>query len=212
MNQDSPPRQALPTRRLQILFVLAHASHLLHVAPSFEIKLVAGPTVHLLEHVPGRDPGHHVRGVLPRPNLSAGNACKDTKITTASNPASLSRKRSASRNSTQVVSSAAIAEGRRITTSPPASQFLGSRQDQIAKSAASNARPYSIALLLVCASVWQLVRWKDAQRARHMIGFVLSAAAIPYFHYLFATMYLVFLICAVYEYRVQSRVRAGRLI
>lgn len=83
---------------------------------------------------------------------------------------------------------------------------------EIAKQAAMNARPYGIALLLVVASVLQLVRWLDQRRLRNMVGFVLTAAAIPYFQFLFATIYLVFLAYAVYIWRSDRRLRLKELI
>jgi hypothetical protein len=45
-------------------------------------------------------------------------------------------------------------------------------------------------LLLVVASMLQLVRWLDAQRLRNMLGFVVTAAAIPYFHLLFSSVFI----------------------
>jgi hypothetical protein len=83
---------------------------------------------------------------------------------------------------------------------------------EISKEAATNARPYSIALLLVVASVLQLVRWLDTQRPRHLVGFILAAAAIPYFHLLFATTYLIFLAYAMYRWRTERKVRIGQLV
>ena len=71
---------------------------------------------------------------------------------------------------------------------------------EIAKNAATNARPYAIALLLVVTATSQLVKWLDTKRLRHMVGFILAAAAIPYFHLLFATTYLVFLAYGTYMY------------
>jgi uncharacterized membrane protein len=81
-----------------------------------------------------------------------------------------------------------------------------------AREAATNARPYGIALLLVVASVLQLVRWLDQRRLRNLIGFILTAATIPYFHYLFATVYLVFLRYAVYIWRSDRRLRIRDLM
>ena len=83
---------------------------------------------------------------------------------------------------------------------------------EIAKEAATNARPYGIALLLVVASVLQLVRWLDARRLRNMFGFVVTASAIPYFQYLFATVYLVLLAYGVYVWRSERRIRARDLM
>jgi hypothetical protein len=71
----------------------------------------------------------------------------------------------------------------------------------IAKDAAANARPYAIALLLVVTAMSQLVKWLDMKRLRNMIGFILAAAAIPYFHLLFTTTYLVFLAYGAYMWR-----------
>ncbi len=82
---------------------------------------------------------------------------------------------------------------------------------EIARQAATSARPYGIALLLVVASVLQLVRWLDQRRLRNMAGFVFTAAAIPYFQFLFATVYLVFLAYAVYIWRSERRLRIREL-
>ncbi len=83
---------------------------------------------------------------------------------------------------------------------------------EVAKQAATNARPYGIALLLVVASFLQLVRWLDRRRLRNMIGFVLTAAAIPYFQFLFVTIYLAFLAYAVYIWRADRRLRIRELL
>jgi mannosyltransferase len=83
---------------------------------------------------------------------------------------------------------------------------------EVAKDAATNARAYSIALLLLVVSVWQMMRWIETRRTRHLVGFVLSAAAIPYFHYLFFTIYFVFLVYGVYEWVIEHRVRPGELV
>lgn len=56
---------------------------------------------------------------------------------------------------------------------------------------AANARQYSIGLLMVVGSILQLVRWMNTGRRRNLAGFILFAAAIPYFHYFFASVYLV---------------------
>lgn len=69
---------------------------------------------------------------------------------------------------------------------------------------AANARQYSIGLLMVVASMLQLMRWMGSGRKRDGAGFVVFAAAIPYFHYFFASVYLVH---AVYVFR-RKRVRA----
>jgi len=72
---------------------------------------------------------------------------------------------------------------------------------EVAKNAAANARPYAIALLLVVTAMSQLVKWLDTKRLRNMVGFILAAAAIPYFHLLFTTTYLVFLAYGAYMWR-----------
>jgi mannosyltransferase len=60
--------------------------------------------------------------------------------------------------------------------------------DEVARNVV-NARSYSIALLLVTASMLELVRWLDTGQRRHMLAFAVLAAAIPYFQYLFAAIY-----------------------
>jgi 4-amino-4-deoxy-L-arabinose transferase-like glycosyltransferase len=68
----------------------------------------------------------------------------------------------------------------------------------IAKDGAVNARPYAIGLLLVVASTLELVWWLRFGRLRTMLAFAVLSAGIPYFHILFAVMYLVFIGYAVY--------------
>ncbi|MGB9072186.1 MAG: glycosyltransferase family 39 protein [Terriglobales bacterium] len=77
---------------------------------------------------------------------------------------------------------------------------------------AANARPYAIALLLVVGSMLQLVRWLDTGRARNLLGYVILTAAIPYFHYLFATVFVVHTAYALYRSRGEVRVRLARLV
>ena len=60
--------------------------------------------------------------------------------------------------------------------------------DEVVRNAV-NMRPYAIGLLLVTASMLQLVRWLDTGRTRNLAGFVLLAAAVPYFQLLFAVIY-----------------------
>ena len=83
---------------------------------------------------------------------------------------------------------------------------------EIAKQAAANARPYAIALLLVVASVLQLVRWLSQRKLSNMLGFVFATAAIPYFHFLFATTYPALLAYAIYTRRSDRRVRIRELV
>lgn len=63
---------------------------------------------------------------------------------------------------------------------------------------AVNARPYGIGLLLIIAGALELVRWMRSGRLRNMLAFVFLTAAIPYLHYLFAVIYLVFFVYSVY--------------
>ena len=82
---------------------------------------------------------------------------------------------------------------------------------EVAREAATNARPYGIALLLVVASMLQLVRWLDAQRLRNMLGFVVTAAAVPYFHLLFSTVYLVFFAYGIHRWRTERKIRIQQI-
>jgi hypothetical protein len=77
---------------------------------------------------------------------------------------------------------------------------------------AANARPYAIALLLVVGSMLQLVRWLDTGRTRNLLGYVILTAAIPYFHYLFATVFFVHAAYALYRSRGDRRVRPVGLL
>jgi 4-amino-4-deoxy-L-arabinose transferase-like glycosyltransferase len=70
--------------------------------------------------------------------------------------------------------------------------------------AAANARPYALGLLFVVASTWELVRWLDSGRKRDLLLYVLLAAAVPYFHYLFATIFIVHGIYAGYRIRLEA--------
>jgi hypothetical protein len=77
---------------------------------------------------------------------------------------------------------------------------------------AANARPYALGLLVVVGSMLQLVRWLDTGRMRNMLGYAGLAAAILYFHYLFAPVYLVQAAYALYRVRSGGPVRWYRLI
>jgi len=82
----------------------------------------------------------------------------------------------------------------------------------VAKEAAANARPYAIGMLLVVAAMLQLVRWMRSGRLRNMAAFVVLSAAVPYLHYLFAVMYLVFfLYCAYVRWSREAPVSRQRL-
>jgi hypothetical protein len=82
----------------------------------------------------------------------------------------------------------------------------------VAKEAATNARPYGIALFFVVGSMLQLVRWLDTQRLRNMAGFIVTCAAIPYFHLLFTTTYLIFCAYGIYVWRAERRIRIKQLV
>jgi len=82
----------------------------------------------------------------------------------------------------------------------------------VAAEAATNARPYAIGLLLVVASVLQLVRWLEERRLRNLIGFVFATAAIPYFHGLFVTVYFALFAYALYTWRLDRRLRVRDLV
>jgi mannosyltransferase len=77
---------------------------------------------------------------------------------------------------------------------------------------AANARPYALGLLVVVGSVLQLVRWLDTGRMRNMLGYTVLAAAILYFHYLFASVYFVHAAYAFYRVRSVGPVRWHKLI
>ena len=71
----------------------------------------------------------------------------------------------------------------------------------------ANARPYALGLFFVVASTWALVRWLDTGRKRDLLSYVLLAAAVPYFHYLFATIFIVHAIYAGYRIQPEPRQR-----
>lgn len=76
---------------------------------------------------------------------------------------------------------------------------------------AANARPYALGLFFVVASTWQLVRWLDTSRKRDSFLYVVLAATIPYFHYLFAPMFLVHGLYAWYRTREGAKTRLSQL-
>jgi len=76
---------------------------------------------------------------------------------------------------------------------------------------AANARQYSIGLLMVVGSVFQLVQWMESGRKRNLAGFIIFAAAIPYFHYFFASVYLVYAFYAFWRKRAGTPVRWGEI-
>ncbi len=77
---------------------------------------------------------------------------------------------------------------------------------------ASNARPYAIALLLVVAATLLLVRWLETGRLTDILAYIILAAAIIYFHILFATIYLVHAAYALYGVRHNTQVRWRTMI
>ena len=54
--------------------------------------------------------------------------------------------------------------------------------------AATDARPYAFALLLVAVATFAFVRWMKGHEVWQAIGFAAAAAGILYFHYLFASV------------------------
>lgn len=70
---------------------------------------------------------------------------------------------------------------------------------------AANARPYALGLLVVVASTLELIRWLDTGRRRNLLLFALFAAAVPYFHYLFATIFIVHAIYACYRIKTERQ-------
>jgi mannosyltransferase len=77
---------------------------------------------------------------------------------------------------------------------------------------APNARPYALGLLMVVASMLELVRWLDTGNKRHLLGYVMFATAVVYFHYLFATIYFVQAIYTTYRLRRGGPIRWPHLI
>jgi uncharacterized membrane protein len=61
--------------------------------------------------------------------------------------------------------------------------------------AATNARPYGMALGVTVLSFWSLLRWTETRKTSQWMLYVVSGALIPHFHFLFA---IVFLVQAVY--------------
>src|SRR5215469_8306686 len=66
---------------------------------------------------------------------------------------------------------------------------------------AANARPYAIALLLVVGSTLFLVRYMRTGTTVYLLAYVPTAAAIVYFHLLFAIIYPVHALYVFTEYR-----------
>jgi hypothetical protein len=77
---------------------------------------------------------------------------------------------------------------------------------------APNARPYAIALLLVVASTLQLVRWLENERFFDMLGYVVLAASVLYFHLLFGSLYLIHGIYVLASHPAGSPARRRQLI
>lgn len=68
------------------------------------------------------------------------------------------------------------------------------------------ARPYAFALLVSLGSITHLVQWMDRGLNRNAVGYALTTALIPYFHYAFAVCYLVLAIYILYRLRTGSAV------
>jgi hypothetical protein len=72
--------------------------------------------------------------------------------------------------------------------------------------AASDARPYALATLVVVTSTWALIRWLDSGRLIPAIAFVLSTAIVPYVHPIFGVVLFPQMIYAAARIRERSTV------
>jgi 4-amino-4-deoxy-L-arabinose transferase-like glycosyltransferase len=78
--------------------------------------------------------------------------------------------------------------------------------------AAADARPYALALLLLIASTWMLVRWLDSGRLLHAAGYVLLTALTIYAHPLFAIALAGHAVYALYRMRDLRAVKPPALL
>jgi mannosyltransferase len=78
--------------------------------------------------------------------------------------------------------------------------------------AAADARPYALALFLLIASVWMLVRWLDSGRPLYAAGYVLLAALTVWAHVLLAIALAGHGIYALYRSRHEHAVRPAALL
>jgi 4-amino-4-deoxy-L-arabinose transferase-like glycosyltransferase len=78
--------------------------------------------------------------------------------------------------------------------------------------AAADARPYALALFLLIASVWMLVRWLDSGRRVYAAGYVLLAALTIYAHVLLAIALAGHAIYAWYRSQREVAVKPAALV
>jgi len=78
--------------------------------------------------------------------------------------------------------------------------------------AASDARPYGLALLAVIASTLALVRWLERGRVADAILYAVLAALVVYVHWLFAPVLLAHLVYALYRWRTGGAVGLSWLL
>ena len=78
--------------------------------------------------------------------------------------------------------------------------------------AAADARPYALALLLLIASAWMLVRWLDSGRPLCAAGFIVLASLTLYAHVLVALALAGHAIYALYRSRGKSSVRFAAVL
>ena len=78
--------------------------------------------------------------------------------------------------------------------------------------AAADARPYALALLLLIASTWMLVRWLDSGRPLYGVGYASLAALTVFAHVLLAIALAGHCIYAFYRSRGKSAVKPAALL
>jgi mannosyltransferase len=77
--------------------------------------------------------------------------------------------------------------------------------------AAADARPYGLALCLLIASAWALMKWLDTGRIRDAVPYVLLTALVLYAHCLFAPVLPVFGAYALSRVSTEGKIRIWKL-